>query len=68
SSSSNLRVEIVTINTTLPATNYEEILCDDLNDSKEIVNLSSKEVLESPAVKIKQPVNFLDHPNFFPNT
>ncbi|MDG2431738.1 T9SS type B sorting domain-containing protein, partial [Flavobacterium sp.] len=31
----------ITLITTLPATNYEEILCDDLNDSKEIVNLSS---------------------------
>ena len=35
-----LAVQAVLI-TTLPAKNYDEMLCDDLNDSKEIVNLTS---------------------------
>jgi hypothetical protein len=27
-----------------------------------------KEVFPKPAVRIKQPINFLDHPNRFPKT
>jgi hypothetical protein len=41
-STTRLAVTIELINT-LPASNYEELLCDDLNDGTETVNLNNYE-------------------------
>jgi hypothetical protein len=45
-STTRLAVTIELINT-LPASNYEELLCDDLNDGTETVNLNNYESIIS---------------------